>query len=561
MVPPDANPTINDVFLNHGRDIRQALQQRLLEEPSYKAVIALFCHLVRYGVEAVPAGGNAPDGQQQPRNIEASITPVFRCGPAVIDSPVRAHAFVRRARGIFDRKVDRFVEEGSNWILVDVMRCDIETGRCRYGWDGDNNGQHNAPAVPPIAGNCVCVRVIRHSTRGGRSGPLPFCLSRPKELGHLARDEDMLRLFQAEFGVSRARHMCFLAAVAAHFVRLERPHVAEPHLFTRCVIAFIKKTFPDLDRVRLPMRLRDIERFEQRFRHLDLGINVVYASDPKTDDDNMEEGGLVERVEREARRLENTRTAPPHDLPDSGSKRDGDRRDGFLPVYVSKNTRARHCIALLLFYADRAGPSPLHDACRDDDDDDAMHADEGSWPQDALDPSSDESDPDSEGGERPGGGQPWDRHGIQRVRDERRNDLSHYFYITDFSRFMATMCVWKRHRAHDRQRRGTCCFSCLTFTRDIETHERVCLTNKTQKVCMPDKKDAVIEFRDQARTVPLNTYIVYDFETYGREPAHACERCRNGPPQADGSRDDACPHGSMCVAQQIPFLYSLVVFF
>lgn len=117
-----------------------------------------------------------------------------------------------------ETRIDDFVEQGSGWVLDELLHVDIEVGNC-----------------PPLNGCCNLLSIRYLKT-----------LQKVKP--------------------SRGGNTCFVDAVAFHFVKSENK--------TR-LKKFIDKSL-NLP-VSSPVKVSQIPKFERDNAHLDLGINVIYA--------------------------------------------------------------------------------------------------------------------------------------------------------------------------------------------------------------------------------------------------------------------------------------------
>jgi hypothetical protein len=126
--------------------------------------------------------------------------------------------FVRTSKKFIQNRIDDFLNNGSGWVLDEVLYSDLELGSCK-----------------PIKGGCnsIAIKFV-------------------KNLKHVKP-------------VSSAQD-CFFQAVAYHFVKNSQP---------KKLRRFIKRKM--VAKIKTPVCVSDIPKFEKDNEHLHLKINVLYS--------------------------------------------------------------------------------------------------------------------------------------------------------------------------------------------------------------------------------------------------------------------------------------------
>jgi hypothetical protein len=143
----------------------------------------------------------------------------LRAPSATLHNEADVKHFIRASKQIIAQRIDDFLQNGSGWQLQEVLYCDIELGQC-----GALNGACSA----------LSVRYLKDLDK------IP--------ISDLSGQE------------------CFFESVAFHFRRTTN---------LTALRRFIKKKM--VCKIRAPVAVRDIVRFEKHNAHLDVKINVLYA--------------------------------------------------------------------------------------------------------------------------------------------------------------------------------------------------------------------------------------------------------------------------------------------
>ena len=130
--------------------------------------------------------------------------------------------FVKESLSQIQNRMDDFAENGSDWIVETVLHSEIEIGTCRR-----------------MDGKCGAGNIVMKSAYGTQ-------LSRLKSNSNKTKD-------------------CFLKAIAYHFIRSEKETKLKE---------FIKKHI-SLNKIEIPMEVKNIAKFERINEQLDCRINII----------------------------------------------------------------------------------------------------------------------------------------------------------------------------------------------------------------------------------------------------------------------------------------------
>lgn len=126
------------------------------------------------------------------------------------------------ARKTAQNRIDDFIENGSGWVLDEILYSDIEIGGC-----------------PPLNGSCnqVSIKYLKSLQR-----------IKPTSVD--------------------TKYNCFFEAVAFHFKKTQKKRILNQFINDSLI-----RSVPS------PVKVAQITKFEKDNAHLNLGINVIYAED------------------------------------------------------------------------------------------------------------------------------------------------------------------------------------------------------------------------------------------------------------------------------------------
>ena len=155
-----------------------------------------------------------------------------------------------------NRTFDDFVRNGSGWVMVDAVACNIEVGEC-----------------VPLNGGAT----------GGESGCEVLHTTVMKRQGrqHIIVDARGQRDAELHAQVLREGNRCFLYAIATYFMMQDQPEKEwknEAALPSADEMEyFIQQNLHET--ARGPMALKDVDSFEKANAKMDLAINVIFQDE------------------------------------------------------------------------------------------------------------------------------------------------------------------------------------------------------------------------------------------------------------------------------------------
>lgn len=144
----------------------------------------------------------------------------LRTSTAHLCNVAEVDVFIRDARNVAQQRIDDFVENGSGWVLDEILSADIEIGSCAA-----------------LNGSCNLLTI------------------------HNVKSLQRIKPFTK-------RQQCFFEAIAYHFVKKENYYALSKFIG--------KKIIQEID---TPVKVSDVTKFERDNHHLDIKINILYAED------------------------------------------------------------------------------------------------------------------------------------------------------------------------------------------------------------------------------------------------------------------------------------------
>ncbi len=164
-------------------------------------------------IEAEPQPSTSANSAQDMSETVYEVC--LRAPSATVTQATNLHHMIQNSGLHIQNRIDDWVENGSGWRLNAILCVDVEIGNCS-----------------PLNGSCNLISI-------------KFL----KSLSKTSRSKEM--------------QQCFLQACAFHFTK-------------KCkgIDLFIKKYF--ITKIKTPVRVNDIPKFERDNKHLNLKINVIY---------------------------------------------------------------------------------------------------------------------------------------------------------------------------------------------------------------------------------------------------------------------------------------------
>lgn len=211
-----------------------------------------------YYTEFIKLAGGENEGEQD--SNERRFEVCLRAPNLLITQEGEILGLIENSEKVVQQRIDDFLENGSGWLFGEVLCTNIEIGNC------------NKLCVDSGAGSC----------------DFPMIKTLPK----LQRIRSVMLL----------KNQCFFEAVACYFTKsVEKKKNRE----------FMKKKL--IMKIRTPVHINSIVKFEKDNQHLQLKINVLHSID-----------------------------------------------ELIYPIYFSKNTKAKHVITLLLYKTNINGQAVNH---------------------------------------------------------------------------------------------------------------------------------------------------------------------------------------------------------
>ena len=126
--------------------------------------------------------------------------------------------------------------------------------------------------------------------------------------------------------------------------------------------------------------------------------------------------------------------------------------------------------------------------------------------------------------------------------------VNHYSYIEHLGKFLRKKYEGRSKICYQNLHVCGNCLCCFYSLPSLQSHEKMCLQNKTQKINIPEENSS-IKFENFKKQFKVRYIGFFDFESY-LKPRNRCEVCVNA---------DTCTHRSIAADEQKPITYSYLI--
>jgi hypothetical protein len=201
--------SFEDSYSADRNDITKLLAYELAKKPNLKVSYIAFCEFLKY--------------DENNELMETCDIPM-RTSAHSIRNMVDVRDFLRHTNAVIGGRIQDFIENGSSWVLGEVLYSELEIGQCRS-----------------LNGACGVLDV-----------------SSPSDILKMSYDKNSLK-----------NGLCFVQAVAFHFVRSRSE---------KKINKFISQKI-NLGDLEFPLDICDIEKFIKLNKKLNISINLIETND------------------------------------------------------------------------------------------------------------------------------------------------------------------------------------------------------------------------------------------------------------------------------------------
>lgn len=204
----DTVKTIEQAYLKYSNELYNLLDNELLSKSYFKCTVTLVVEFIKL--------------DPSDNIIEDSIQFYLVSGSLAISNREDIENLVHKSRANFHERADDFVNNGSGWILNDILYLDVQIGNCA-----------------PLTGNCSKLTILYKREMKKIS------------FKKVSKKDD---------------NKCFLYAIAYYFKKTENMDILNKFIKEKLNVNIV-----------LPVSIKDIKKFEDDNKHLNFKINVLHS--------------------------------------------------------------------------------------------------------------------------------------------------------------------------------------------------------------------------------------------------------------------------------------------